>query len=135
MKKKLLLTLIITIGLIIPAIAVDARATTSGKELYVTFGYTGTPFTMHMYNNKTAEEVISYVGRSDWNLPIYNYRGFTNWEIMQYYDIPRSYRFTSNPENVRSVKAGEVFYSHPNRIILFYNDGVVDASYTPLGYL
>ena len=41
---------------------------------------------------------------------------------MQYYDIPSHYEIPSEPEMVTAEKAGEVYYSEPNRIILFYQD-------------
>ena len=36
-------------------------------------------------------------------------------------------------KTVTSQKAGEVYYSHPNRIILFYGDGEVTGDYTKIG--
>lgn len=65
---------------------------------------------------------------------IYHYDDYENWEVMQYYDIPSRYEIPSNSENVTSEKAGEVYYSEPNRIVLFYGDAEVSAEYTPVGY-
>ena len=79
--------------------------------------------------------VIVVDGTAAWRLPIYHYDDYTNWEIMQYYDIPSRYEIPSNPESVTSVKAGAVYYSEPNRIILFYGDGTVSSEYTPVGYI
>lgn len=53
---------------------------------------------------------------------------------MQYYDIPDRYEIPSAPEEITEEKAGEVYYSEPNRIILFYQDAEVPAEYTPVGY-
>lgn len=103
-------------------------------ELVVRFGDNGEPYTMHLYDNDTAKAIAYHVGSSPWRLPIYEYEGFENWEIMQYYDIPSRYKIPSNPETVTSESAGQVYYSEPNRIILYYGDGEVSAEYTPVGY-
>lgn len=103
-------------------------------ELEVSFGREGTPFIMNLYNNDTARAIARYVGTSDWNLPIYHYDDYENYELMQYYDIPSRYDIPSNPETVTSQKAGEVYYSEPNRIVLFYRDANITGEYTRLGY-
>ena len=103
-------------------------------ELSVSFGTEGEPFTMHLYDNDTARAISRYVGTSDWNLPIYHYNDYENYEVMQYYDIPDRYEIPSNPETITSQKAGEVYYSEPNRIVLFYQDANVSGEYTKLGY-
>lgn len=103
-------------------------------ELSVSFGREGTPFTMNLYDNDTARAIARYVGTSDWNLPIYHYDDYENYEVMQYYDIPDRYEIASSPETVTSQKAGEVYYSQPNRIVLFYQDAAITGEYTKLGY-
>lgn len=101
--------------------------------LEVRFGDGGDPFTMELENNETASAIARYVGTADWRLPIYHFDDYENWEVMQYYDIPSRYEIPSNPEMVTSEKAGEVYYSEPNRIILFYQDGEVTGEYTKIG--
>ncbi len=103
-------------------------------ELVVRFGDDGDPFIMHLYDNDTAKAIGRHVGTADWRLPIYNYEGYENWEVMQYYDIPSRYEIPSNPETVTEEAAGTVYYSEPNRIVLFYGDGEVTGEYTPVGY-
>lgn len=103
-------------------------------ELVVRFGAGGEPFTLHLYDNDTAAAVAKHVGTSDWQLPIYHYDDYDNWEVMQYYDIPSRYEIPSAPEQITEEKAGAVYYSEPNRIILFYHDAQVPAEYTPVGY-
>lgn len=103
-------------------------------ELVVRFGDDGEPFTMHLYDNDTAAAIARHVGTSDWRLPIYHYDDYENWEVMQYYDIPDRYEIPSAPEQVTEERAGTVYYSEPNRIILFYQDAEVSAEYTPVGY-
>lgn len=103
-------------------------------ELEVCFGDRGNAFIMHLYDNDTAAAIARHVGTADWRLPIYHYDDYDNWEVMQYYDIPSRYDIPSNPETVTSEKAGEVYYSEPNRIILFYGDAEVTGEYTKVGY-
>lgn len=103
----------------------------TSTELYVTFGDSGSPFIMHLYDNDTAASIAGHVGSTDWRLPIYNY---DNWEIMQYYDIPSRFDIPSNPELVTTENSGAVYYSEPNRIVLFFGDAEVSGEYTPVGY-
>lgn len=107
---------------------------TPATELVVRFGDNGDPFVMHLYDNDTARAIARHVGTADWRLPIYNYEGYENWEVMQYYDIPSRYEIPSNPETVTEEAAGTVYYSEPNRIVLFYGDAEVTGEYTPVGY-
>ncbi len=106
----------------------------SETELIARFGEEGEPFTLHLYENDTAAAIAKHVGTSDWNLPIYHYDDYDNWEVMQYYDIPSRYEIPSAPEKITEEKAGTVYYSEPNRIILFYKEAKVSAEYTPVGY-
>lgn len=124
-----------------PSAAVSTEAETSSSEtntttseLYVRFGDGGTPFTMHLYDNDTAAAIARHVGTAEWRLPIYHYDDYDNWEVMQYYDIPSRYEIPSNPESITSEKAGTVYYSEPNRIVLFFGDAEVSGDYTQVGY-
>lgn len=111
----------------------DNSISTSLPNLSVTFGYDGESFTMVMEDNDTAAAIVRYVGQEDWNLPINNYNNFDNWEVMQYYDIPSRYEIPSNPSTVTDESLGDVYYSAPNRIILFYDDAQVTGEYTKIG--
>lgn len=115
------------------AASTDAPTTTA-RELTVHFGDDGAPFTMYLYDNSTAAAIADYVGTADWRLPIYNFDGYDNWEVMQYYDLPSRYEIPSNAETVTAEKSGEVYYSEPNRIVLFYGDAEVSGEYTRIGY-
>lgn len=106
----------------------------AAEELTVRFGDDGDPFVMHLYDNDTAAAIARYVGTSDWRLPIYHYDDYENWEVMQYYDIPSRYDIPSNPEHITAERAGTVYYSDPNRIVLFFRDAEVTGEYTPVGY-
>jgi len=107
---------------------------TNLSKLEVCFGDKGEPFTMYLYDNDTAKAIKKHVGTANWRLPIYHYDDYENYELMQYYDIPSRYEIPSNPEKITSEKAGEVYYSEPNRIVLFYQDAEIEAEYTKVGY-
>lgn len=117
-----------------PGSEAENEGVQTATELVVRFGDDGEPFTMYLYDNDTAAAIAKHVGTSDWRLPIYHYDDFENWEVMQYYDIPSRYEIPSAPESITGEKAGTVYYSEPNRIILFYQDAEVPAEYTPVGY-
>lgn len=112
----------------------ESESGITASELVVRFGDRGEPFVMHLYDNDTAKAIARHVGTADWRLPIYNYEGYENWEVMQYYDIPSRYEIPSNPETITEETAGTVYYSEPNRIVLFYGDAEVTGEYTPVGY-
>ena len=103
-------------------------------SLTVSFGDRGTGFLMHLYDNETAKAIAHHVGSQSWRLPIYNFNGYDNWEVMQFYDIPSKYEIPSDSQHITEEKGGEVYYSEPNRIVLFYKDAQVEGDYTPVGY-
>lgn len=117
-----------------------AGAVSGGTEsqdsstLTVRFGDRGDAFTMYLEDNDTAAAIARHVGSADWRLPIYHYDDYEGWESFQYYDIPSRYEIPSNAETVTSEKAGDVYYSEPNRIVLFYHDGEISGEYTPVGH-
>lgn len=109
------------------------QSASTGSELEVRFGDDGEPFMMQMEDNETAAAIARYVGTSDWRLPIYERDPDADYDVMQYYDISSRYDIPSNPETVTSEKAGEVYYSDPNRIVLFYHDAEITGEYTKIG--
>lgn len=116
------------------ASAATTEKTVAVSQLEVRFGDNGTAFTMKLEDNDTAAAIKRHVGTADWRLPIYHYDDYDDWELMQYYDISRRYEIPSdNVKTVTSEKAGEVYYSHPNRIILFYEDAAITGEYTKIG--
>jgi len=112
----------------------EVESGTDAAELTVSFGDRGNSFILHLYDNDTARAVARHVGTADWRLPIYHYDDYDNWEVMQYYDIPARYEIPSAPETITEEAAGTVYYSEPNRIVLFYGDAEVSGEYTPVGY-
>ncbi|MBU3099373.1 MULTISPECIES: cyclophilin-like fold protein [Clostridium] len=113
---------------------IESGDKTSGKlpNLEVRFGPKSNEFTLNLDSNNTATEIGRYIGQADWNLPIYH---FGDSNVMQYYDIPSSYKIDSDPKAVTTEKAGELYYSSPNRIILFYQDAKVKGNFTKVGQL
>lgn len=102
-------------------------------ELEVRFGDDGEPFLMRLEDNETAKAIARDVGTSDWRLPIYERDDEADFDVMQYYDIPSRYEIPSEPETITQAQAGEVYYSDPNRIVLFYHDAEISEEYTKVG--
>lgn len=102
-------------------------------QIAITFGYDGDTYVAELEDNETAIELARNITTSGRNLPIYNYDDFDGYEYFQYYDIPSSYKIPSNPVTVTSEKAGEIYYSSPNRVILFYQDANIEGNYTKIG--
>lgn len=117
-----------------PSETSTSGTTLSGTDLTLRFGG-GENFIIHMYDNPTANKIAEYVGTAAWQLPIYHFDDYDGWENFQYYDIPRRYDIPDGSQSVSSEKAGAVYYSHPNRIILFYQDANISTEYTPVGYI
>lgn len=150
MKRIIMMLSALTLALALSACGTPSQESTATPEpsqqpqitetprgdagsLHITFGHGGTPYTMVLEDNDTAAKIAEYVGTADWNLPIYHYDDYEDWEVMQYYDIPSRYDIPSDPQTITEEKAGEVYYSEPNRIILFYHDGEVEGEYTKVG--
>ena len=111
----------------------EDNAAETVTELTVRFGNGGDPFPLYLEDNETAAAIAEYVGQTAWQLPIYHYDDFDGWEVMQYYDIPSRYEIPSEAASVTSELAGEVYYSEPNRIVLFYHDAEISGEYTLIG--
>lgn len=108
----------------------DNVPSSNATELTVQFGDSGDSFVMHLEDNSTAAAIAGYVGTSDWRLPVYSY---DESDVMEYYDVPSRYEIPDNSETVTEAHAGDVFYSDPNRIILYYHDAQINEEYTKIG--
>lgn len=102
-------------------------------KVEITFGDEGKSFIAEMENNETAIELVRNITSSGRRLPIYNFDNFEGYEYYQYYDIPTSYKIPSNPTKVTSEKAGEIYYSSPNRVMVFYQDANIEGNFTKIG--
>lgn len=105
------------------------------SNVTIQFGEGGELYTIIMEDNDTARELVRNITDAGRNLPIYDYDNFEGYEYFQYYDIPTRYDIPSNPVELTSVKAGEVYYSDPNRVILFYQDAEISGEYTKVGQI
>lgn len=47
--------------------------------------------------------------------------------------MPSWYGIPDKSRPVSEAKAGDVFYSHPNRIVLYYGDAEISGEYTKVG--
>ena len=108
----------------------EVSAAPAVTELTVRFGDGGEPYTLHLETNSTAAAIAGYVGATTWRLPVYSY---DESDVMEYYDIPGRYDIPDNSSAVTAVHAGEVYYSDPNRIVLYYRDAEVSEEYTLIG--
>lgn len=108
----------------------DNILSSNATELTVQFGDSGDSFVMHLEDNSTAAAIAGYVGTTDWRLPVYSY---DESDVMEYYDIPSRYEIPDNSEPVTEAHAGDVFYSDPNRIVLYYHDAEINEQYTRIG--
>ena len=85
---------------------------------------------MSLEDNTTAASIAQYVGSQDWRLPVYSY---DESDVMEYYDVPSRYEIPDNSETVTQAHAGDVYYSDPNRIVLYYRDAEINEEYTLIG--
>ncbi|MDE6054569.1 MAG: hypothetical protein K2G55_12575 [Lachnospiraceae bacterium] len=99
------------------------------------FGYDGPIYTVELEDNDTAATLADYAARGEYNLPIYTYENYENEEVLQFYDIPSRYEIPDEPQHYTEEKAGELYYSYPNRVILFYQDAQIEGDYTKIGTL
>lgn len=105
----------------------------SGKTLNVKLGYSGKSYILELFENQTADDIYNHVSLATWNLPIYEFSGYENADKFQYYDIPSRYKVTSNPESIVEEKTGDIYYSEPNRMIMFFRDANIPVNYTKVG--
>ena len=102
--------------------------------LEIQLGYNGNVYRLNLYDNVTAQELYRDLGDRHYNLPIYHYNDFEQADVIQYYDLPTRYSYTvGDTVEVKEAKAGELYYSDPNRIILVYRDTTLEGEYVPIG--
>lgn len=108
----------------------EENAGADATKLFVQFGSGGETFAMQLEDNSTAAAIAGYVGTRQWQLPVYSY---DESDVMEYYDIPSRYDIPDNSETVTEAHAGDVYYSDPNRIVLYYRDAKINEEYTRIG--
>ena len=99
------------------------------------FGYDGPIYTVELEDNDTAATLADFAARGEYNLPIYTYKDYENEDVLQFYDIPSRYEIPDDAQHYTEEKAGELYYSYPNRVILFYQDAQIEGDYTKVGTL
>lgn len=120
----------------------DAASTDSAESsgngmpgMTMQFGYDGPIYTVELEDNDTAATLADYAARGEYNLPIYTYEDYENEDVLQFYDIPSRYEIPDDAQHYTEEKAGELYYSYPNRVILFYQDAQIEGDYTKVGTL
>ncbi|MCM1126180.1 MAG: cyclophilin-like fold protein [Lachnospiraceae bacterium] len=113
----------------------EAESGNSMPGMTMQFGYDGPIYDVVLEDNDTAATLADYAARGEYNLPIYTYENYENEDILQFYDIPSRYEIPDDAQHYTEEKAGELYYSYPNRVILFYQDAQVEADYTKIGTL
>ena len=111
----------------------DSRSGMPGMTMQ--FGYDGPIYTVELEDNDTAATLADFAVRGEYNLPIYTYENYENEDVLQFYDIPSRYEIPDEPQHYTEEKAGELYYSYPNRVILFYQDAQIEGDYTKIGTL
>ena len=99
------------------------------------FGYDGPIYTVELEDNDTAATLADFAARGEYNLPIYTYENYENEDVLQFSDIPSRYEIPDDAQHYTEEKAGELYYSYPNRVILFYQDAQIEGDYTKVGTL
>ena len=116
--------------------AVSAESSGNGMPgMTMQFGYDGPIYTVKLEDNDTAATLADYAARGEYNLPIYTYEDYENEDVLQFYDIPSRYDIPDDAQHYTEEKAGELYYSYPNRVILFYQDAQIEGDYTKVGTL
>ena len=120
----------------------DAASTDSAESsgngmpgMTTQFGYDGPIYTVELEDNDTAATLADFAARGEYNLPIYTYEDYENEDVLQFYDIPSRYEIPDDAQHYTEEKAGELYYSYPNRVILFYQDAQIEGDYTKVGTL
>lgn len=104
-------------------------------DVLVSFGQFAEFYTLHMYDNDTAVELYRNITNAGRQLPVYDFDNYEGYEFFQYYDIPSYYNIPAGDQQlIESETAGEVYYSAPNRVILFYQDAEIPMTMTKIGY-
>ncbi|MCM1183051.1 MAG: cyclophilin-like fold protein [Roseburia sp.] len=126
----------------VAAVASNSAAPDSATEsrdgmpgMTMQFGYNGPIYNVVLEENDTASTLADYAARGEYNLPIYTYENYENEDVLQFYDIPSRYEIPDDAQHYTEEKAGELYYSYPNRVILFYQDAQIEADYTKVGTL
>lgn len=139
MKKMMTLLLALLLLMASSALAEGpANATEAPAEIatcQVQFGDESDVYTVHLLDNDTAVALYRAIPESGLNLPIYTFDGYEGWEVMTFYDIPSRFDIPSEPVRYETQQSGQLYYSAPNRLMLFYGDAEMPGDYVLVGYI
>lgn len=139
MKKMMILLLALLLLMASSALAEEpANATEAPAEIatcQVQFGDESDVYTVHLLDNDTAVALYRAIPESGLNLPIYTFDGYEGWEVMTFYDIPSRFDIPSEPVRYETQQSGQLYYSVPNRLMLFYGDAQMPGDYVLVGYI
>ena len=139
MKKMMTLLLALLLLMASSALAEEpANATEAPAEIatcQVQFGDESDVYSVHLLDNDTAVALYRAIPESGLNLPIYTFDGYEGWEVMTFYDIPSRFDIPSEPVRYETQQSGQLYYSAPNRLMLFYGDAEMPGDYVLLGYI
>lgn len=139
MKKMMTLLLALLLLMASSALAEEpANATEAPAEIatcQVQFGDESDVYSVHLLDNDTAVALYRAIPESGLNLPIYTFDGYEGWEVMTFYDIPSRFDIPSEPVRYETQQSGQLYYSAPNRLMLFYGDAEMPGDYVLVGYI
>lgn len=138
MKNILTLLLALLLMTVPAALAEEPAATEAPAEIatcQVQFGDESDVYTVHLLDNDTAVALYRAIPESGLNLPIYTFDGYEGWEVMTFYDIPSRFDIPSEPVRYETQQSGQLYYSAPNRLMLFYGDAEMPGDYVLVGYI
>lgn len=131
MKKTCFLMMIM---LLMMGILAVCGAEAMLPDVNVQFGADSAVYAMHPYDSDTMVELYRNITDQGRQLPIYDFDNYEGWESFQYYDIPSYYSIPEGDQQLISAeKAGEVYYSAPNRVIVFYRDAEIPMTMVKIG--
>lgn len=137
--KNILTLLIALLLMTVPAaLAEEPAATEAPAEIatcQVQFGDESDVYTVHLLDNDTAVALYRAIPESGLNLPIYTFDGYEGWEVMTFYDIPSRFDIPAEPVRYETQQSGQLYYSAPNRLMLFYGDAEMPGDYVLVGYI
>lgn len=101
-------------------------------DIHVRFNQT--EFDVVLYDNEITQVLMSQVPSYPMMLPL----SYDMDNTYKYYDIPSSYHsmLQVSPENIKTVKAGDIILNDKGRLILYYKDSkITSGNYMKIGYV
>lgn len=91
-------------------------------------------YEIQLEDNEVSLQFVRILQKREQTIPIYVFDGSENTDVLQYYDIPSRYNIPNgSPVSVDRENAGDVYYSAPSRIMIFYRDAELPGNYVKVG--